>query len=103
MKDLLVSIAAGLVDEPEKVTVEVDDINEEGVIVYHLHVAQDDMGRVIGKQGRIAEGSGTNVQQVNRLIKQYEQTKELMKRFTGKGSKFSKFRKSGQLPPDWKL
>ncbi len=59
MKDLLVSIAAGLVDEPDKVTVEVDDINEEGVIVYHLHVAQDDMGRVIGKQGRIAKAIRT--------------------------------------------
>jgi predicted RNA-binding protein YlqC (UPF0109 family) len=59
LKDLLVSIAAGLVDEPEKVTVEVDDINEEGVVVYHLHVAQDDMGRVIGKQGRIAKAIRT--------------------------------------------
>ena len=59
MKDLLVSIAAGLVDEPEKVTVEVDDINEEGGVVYHLHVAQDDMGRVIGKQGRIAKAIRT--------------------------------------------
>ena len=59
MKDLLVSIAAGLVDEPDKVTVEVDDINEEGVIVYHLHVAQDDRGRVIGKQGRIAKAIRT--------------------------------------------
>ena len=59
MKDLLISIAAGLVDEPEKVTVDVDDINEEGVIVYHLHVAQDDMGRVIGKQGRIAKAIRT--------------------------------------------
>ena len=59
MKDLLVSIAAGRVDEPEKVTVEVDDINEEGVVVYHLHVAQDDMGRVIGKQGRIAKAIRT--------------------------------------------
>ena len=55
MKELLISIAKGLVDEPEKVTVDVDDINEEGVVVYHLHVAQDDMGRVIGKQGRIAK------------------------------------------------
>ncbi len=59
MKDLLISIAGGLVDEPEKVTVDVDDINEEGVIVYHLHVAQDDMGRVIGKQGRIAKAIRT--------------------------------------------
>ena len=46
MKDLLISIASGLVNEPDKVTVDVDDINEEGVVVYHLHVAQDDMGRV---------------------------------------------------------
>lgn len=59
MKELLVTIAAGLVDEPEKVTVDVDDINDEGVIVYHLHVAPDDMGRVIGKQGRIAKAIRT--------------------------------------------
>ena len=59
MKDLLISIASGLVNEPDQVTVEVDDINEEGVVVYHLHVAQDDMGRVIGKQGRIAKAIRT--------------------------------------------
>ena len=59
MKDLLISIASGLVNEPDQVTVEVDDINEEGVIVYHLHVSQDDMGRVIGKQGRIAKAIRT--------------------------------------------
>lgn len=34
---------------------EVDQPDEEGVIVYHLHVAESDMGRVIGKQGRIAK------------------------------------------------
>ncbi len=59
MKDLLISIASGLVNEPDKVTVDVDDINDEGVVVYHLHVAQDDMGRVIGKQGRIAKAIRT--------------------------------------------
>jgi len=59
LKELLISIAKGLVDEPEKVTVDVDDINEEGVVVYHLHVAQDDMGRVIGEQGRIAKAIRT--------------------------------------------
>ena len=59
MKDLLISIASGLVNEPDQVTVKVDDINEEGVVVYHLHVAQDDMGRVIGKQGRIAKAIRT--------------------------------------------
>ena len=59
MKELLSMIAKGLVDEPDQVTVEVDDINEEGVIVFHLHVAPDDMGRVIGKQGRIAKAIRT--------------------------------------------
>ena len=55
MKELLTAIVSGLVEEPEKVTVTVDEPNEEGVIYYHIHVAEDDMGRVIGKQGRIAK------------------------------------------------
>ena len=55
MTDLLKLIAQGLVEEPEAVSVDVDEPNEEGVIVYHLHVAEGDMGRVIGKQGRIAK------------------------------------------------
>ena len=55
MKDLLVAIASGLVQDKDAVSVVVDEPNEEGVVVYHLHVAPDDMGRVIGKQGRIAK------------------------------------------------
>lgn len=55
MKDLLISITKGLVDNPNDVSVDVDEPNEDGVIVYHLHVAEGDMGRVIGKQGRIAK------------------------------------------------
>jgi predicted RNA-binding protein YlqC (UPF0109 family) len=59
MKELLVSIAAGLVESPAEVSVTEDAPNEEGVIVYHLHVAEGDMGRVIGKQGRIAKAIRT--------------------------------------------
>ncbi len=59
MKDLLVTIVKGLVEKPEQVTVDVAEPNEEGVIVYHLHVAEEDMGRVIGKQGRIAKAIRT--------------------------------------------
>lgn len=59
MQELLVAIAAGLVENPEQVTATVDEPNEEGVIVFHLHVAADDMGRVIGKQGRIAKAIRT--------------------------------------------
>lgn len=55
MKELLISLAKGLVENPDAVTVIEDEINEEGVVVYHLHVAESDMGRVIGKQGRIAK------------------------------------------------
>ena len=49
------SITKGLVDNPDGVSIDVDEPNEEGVTVYHLHVAEGDMGRVIGKQGRIAK------------------------------------------------
>ncbi|MDD6603697.1 MAG: KH domain-containing protein [Eubacteriales bacterium] len=55
MEELLISITKGLVDNPEQVSVDVNEPNEEGVTVYHLHVAESDMGRVIGKQGRIAK------------------------------------------------
>jgi predicted RNA-binding protein YlqC (UPF0109 family) len=55
MEELLVTIAKGLVEDKDAVRVTVDEPNEEGVIVYHLSVGEDDMGRVIGKQGRIAK------------------------------------------------
>lgn len=59
MQDLLVFIAQGLVEQPDAVTVTVDEPREDGTVVYHLHVAADDMGRVIGKQGRIAKAIRT--------------------------------------------
>ncbi len=59
MKDLLEIVAKGLVENPDAVEVTVDEPNEEGVVVYHLHVGPDDMGRVIGKQGRIAKAIRT--------------------------------------------
>lgn len=59
MKELLINIASGLVENPEAITVDVDEVNEEGVVVMHLHVAEGDMGRVIGKQGRIANAIRT--------------------------------------------
>ncbi|MBQ6826282.1 MAG: KH domain-containing protein [Clostridia bacterium] len=59
MKELLISLASGLVEKPEEVKVTVDEPNAEGVTVYHLTVAESDMGRVIGKQGRIANAIRT--------------------------------------------
>lgn len=55
MQELLLAVAKGLVDEPDAVQVLVDEPREDGTIVYHLSVAEGDMGRVIGKQGRIAK------------------------------------------------
>ncbi|WP_294409306.1 KH domain-containing protein [uncultured Ruminococcus sp.] len=55
MKELLETIVSELVEDKSAIEVTVDEPNEEGVVVYHLHVAPDDMGRVIGKQGRIAK------------------------------------------------
>ena len=55
MEELLKTIVSDLVEDTTAVEVSVDEPNDEGVIVYHLHVAADDMGRVIGKQGRIAK------------------------------------------------
>lgn len=61
MKELLEVIVSELVENKDAVEVTVDEPNEEGVVVYHLHVASDDMGRVIGKQGRIAKAIRTVV------------------------------------------
>ena len=57
MQELLVSIAQGLVENPDAVTVTADAPLEDGTVVYHLHVAEEDMGRVIDKQGRIARAT----------------------------------------------
>lgn len=59
MKDLLLAIVNGLVEDPGAVKIDVDEPDDNGVIVYHLHVAPEDMGRVIGKQGRIAKAIRT--------------------------------------------
>ena len=49
------------------------------------------------RKRRIAAGSGTSVEEINRFLKQYEQVKQLMKQFTGKGAK-KKFGKKGMFP-----
>ncbi|MBR1663962.1 MAG: KH domain-containing protein [Ruminococcus sp.] len=59
MKELLETIVSELVEDKSAIEITQDEPNEEGVIVFHLHVAADDMGRVIGKQGRIAKAIRT--------------------------------------------
>ncbi len=59
MKDLVEFIAKSLVDHPEEVMVKQTE-NERGIILY-LSVADEDMGKIIGKQGRIAKAIRTVV------------------------------------------
>ena len=49
MEALLKAIASGLVEKPEEIVVTSEE-QENGTTVYHLHVAEDDMGRVIGSR-----------------------------------------------------
>jgi predicted RNA-binding protein YlqC (UPF0109 family) len=57
MVELLEYIAKSLVDNPDQVQVE--QVEEEDIIRLELRVAQEDMGKVIGKQGRIAKAIRT--------------------------------------------
>ena len=59
MKELVEFIAKSLVDNPDDVSV--TQVDGEGSIVLELRVAPDDMGKVIGKQGRIAKALRTVV------------------------------------------
>ena len=62
MKELLLYVAKNLVDDPEAVTV--NEISDEDGTVLELHVASADMGKVIGRQGRIAKEIRTIVKTV---------------------------------------
>jgi len=59
MAELLEYLARQLVDEPDEVRVE--RVDEDDTVVLRLHVAQGDLGKVIGRQGRIARALRTIV------------------------------------------
>jgi len=58
MKELVEYIAKSIVDAPDEVKVD-EETDENSVILLKLQVADEDKGRVIGKQGRIAEAIRT--------------------------------------------
>ena len=62
MKELVLYMAKNLVDDPEAVTV--TEIEEEDGKVLELRVAEGDMGKVIGRQGRIAKEIRTIIKTV---------------------------------------
>jgi len=53
MKDLILIIAKSLVDEPEEV--KINELTGDKTVVFELHVAKEDLGKVIGKQGKTAQ------------------------------------------------
>jgi uncharacterized protein len=57
LRDLVDYLARGLVDHPEQV--EVEEIEEPDALVFELKVAEEDLGKVIGKQGRTAKALRT--------------------------------------------
>lgn len=59
MKELVEIIAKSLVDHPEEV--KVNEVENENSLILELKVASSDMGKVIGKQGRIAKAIRTVV------------------------------------------
>ena len=64
MKDLLLYIARNLVEQPDAVSV--TEIEQDGELTLELRVAPEDMGKVIGRQGRIAK-------EIRTLIRSYAQ------------------------------
>jgi len=59
MKALVETIAKALVDHPNEVRV--NAVDKERILVFELSVHPDDMGKIIGKQGRIAKALRTVV------------------------------------------
>jgi uncharacterized protein len=57
MTELLEFLVRALVEDPEAVVVE--ELEEDGDLIYEITVAEDDLGRVIGKRGRVANAIRT--------------------------------------------
>ncbi len=62
MKEIIETIILGLVDKKEDV--EINEIQGEKSIIFEVKVAQEDMGKVIGKQGRLAKSIRTVIRAV---------------------------------------
>jgi predicted RNA-binding protein YlqC (UPF0109 family) len=56
-RELVEYVARSLIDHPEEM--EITEIDEDGVTVYRLHVSPRDIGKVIGRRGRVARSLRT--------------------------------------------
>ena len=62
MKEILETIILSLVDNKE--AVQINEVNSEKSVVFEVKVAEEDMGKVIGKQGRLARSIRTVVKAI---------------------------------------
>ncbi len=88
--DQLVGMLPGVKPGAMKdVKVDEKQLAQQEAIILSMTQAERDNPDIINasRKKRIAAGSGTSVEQVNRLLKQFDQTKQLMKQFTGGGKK----------------
>ncbi len=69
MKELIEYLAKSLVDNPDQVTV--TETHAGNATVFELHVAEDDMGRVIGREGKVANA----IRALVRVVAQREGTR----------------------------
>ena len=67
MKDLLVEIAKAMVDSPDQVSV--NEVEGRNTTVLELRVAKEDIGKVIGKQGRNAQAIRTILSSSSKKVK----------------------------------
>lgn len=67
LKELVEYIARSLVDNPDEV--QVVEVEGEQTVVYELRVAKDDLGKVIGKQGRTARAIRTLLRAASTKLK----------------------------------
>ena len=67
MKEFIEYIAKNLVDDPN--SVKVDEASEDNRVVLKLHVAKNDLGKVIGKQGRTARAMRTLLSAASAKVK----------------------------------
>lgn len=87
----IISMLPGLGDKLKDVDVDDSQLNRIEAIITSMTKAEREKPSIINpsRKRRIAAGSGTKVEEVNRLLKQFEQMQKIMKQFTGKNSKMN--------------
>lgn len=87
----IIGMLPGLGDKVKDLDIDDKSINRIEAIITSMTIAEREKPSIINpsRKRRIAAGSGTKVEEVNRLLKQFEQMQKMMKQFTGKGSKMN--------------